>query len=169
MLKAFFVIFTATALTSVLHGISTPPAPHNSALMLSSALRFWFISEISHIIAISLLRLSLALQLFILAKSLFQRGTLLAVMSITIFYNSGFFLLVLFQCDPIQYFWTGWNGKTGQAINAGFVELASYGFAGVGAGCDWVLVLSCPWFIWSDEMVSSLRFCLRLLMIVGIW
>lgn len=78
-------------------------------------------------------------------------------------------MLVLFQYCPVQYFWTGWLDQNGKALDQNFVELVTYGFAGVGAASDWALVLISPWFFWSKDFNRRVKFCFRLLMILGMW
>jgi hypothetical protein len=151
------------------HGIGSEPVEYADPRVLSDALRFWLISEVFHISTVTLLRLAFALHLRTLAKSTAQRWTLLVLMAITIIYNTGFFLLALFQCSPVQYFWTGWLGEDKKTMDQGFVEFVSYGFAGVGAATDWALVLLSPWFFWDNELGGRTKFCLRLLMVMGIW
>lgn len=154
---------------SVEHGIGSKPVEHPDTRVLSDSLRFWFISEVFHISTVTLLRLAFALHLRTLAKSTAQKWTLLVLMAITITYNTGFLLLALFQCSPVQYDWSGWLVEGEKTMDQGFVELVSYGYAGVGAGTDWALVLVSPWFFWDTDMSGRAKFCLRALMITGIW
>jgi hypothetical protein len=153
---------------SIEKGIGSIPDP-SSPPILADALRFWFISEVFHVSTVTLLRLAFALHLRNMAKTSAQRWVLLVLMSITIVYNTGFFLLMLFQCAPVQYFWTGWVGEDGNSMEQSFVALISYGFAGVGAGTDWGLVLVSPWFFWEKDMNGRVKFCLRVLLVLGIW
>lgn len=103
-----------------------------------------------------------------MAKTSAQRWVLLVLMSITIVYNTVFFLLLLFQVEPVQYLWTGWDGGE-PSIDQSFVALVSYGFSGVGAGTDWGLVLVSPWFFWEKDMGGRVKLCLRVLLVLGIW
>lgn len=154
---------------SVVNGIGARLPSNVDPNFLSGGLRFWFISEVLYICTITLLRLSFALQLRTVAKTIGQQWTLLALVALIIVYNIGFFMLVLFQYCPVQYFWTGWLSENGNTLDQNFVELVTYGFAGVGAASDWALVLLSPWFYWNLEFHGRIKFCFRLLMFLGLW
>lgn len=166
--QASYALFTTAGLMSVGRGIGVHHSLHPNTRPLSNALRFWFISELAQIVCISLLRLSFALQLRALARTSAQRWVIFGTIAITVLYNTVFLLLMLFQCDPTQYFWIGWVPEDGKAVDRGLMELASYGFAGVGACTDWTLVLISPWYFCESELGGRTKSCLQALMALGI-
>ena len=120
----------------------------------------------------TLLRLAAIIQLRKLAKYPQQRRVVAGLAAATIIYNTGFFLLLLFQVAPVQYFWKGWlEREIGSNIDPELMAEVSYGFAGVGTGTDWLLVVVSPWFFWEQKELKlsrNAKIGLRLILLVGI-
>ncbi|KAH8593846.1 hypothetical protein B0O99DRAFT_688282 [Bisporella sp. PMI_857] len=181
---ASFSIYVFSGMMSIQHGIGTsfiptPASPYPAAFAspheLATALRFWLLSEVHYILTATLLRLSALLQLRTLATLPKQRLVLLILTVGMVLYDTGFFLLLIFQCAPVQYFWKGWFGRDSEfemasGVSGEWVAQVSYGFAGVGTGTDWLLAVLAPWFFWEKEkdMTPTGKWGLRACLITGI-
>lgn len=167
---ASFTIYTAAGMLSIENGIGTSNID-NTAPSLSTGLRFWLVAETHYILTCTLVRLATIIQLRKLAKYPKQRLVVACLAAATVLYNTGFFLLLLFQVAPVQYFWKGWFGKQiGSNIDPDFMAEVSYGFAGVGTGTDWLLVVVSPWFFWEQkelDLSRSAKMGLRILLLIG--
>ena len=166
-----FTIYTAAGMFSIQNGIGTSHIESTSPI-LSIGLRFWLVAEIHYIMTCTLLRLAAIIQLRKLAKYPKQRRVIAGLAAATIIYNTGFFLLLLFQVAPVQYFWKGWlEREIGSNIDPELMAEVSYGFAGVGTGTDWMLVVVSPWFFWEQKELKlsrNAKIGLRLILLVGI-
>ena len=168
---ASFTVYAAAGMFSIQNGVGTSNVDNTSAA-LAAGLRFWLVAELHYILTCTLLRLTTIIQLRKLAKYPKQRQVIVCLATATVIYNTGFFLLLLFQVAPVQYFWKGWFGKAiASNIDPELMAELSYGFAGVGTGTDWLLVVVSPWFFWEQKEVDTIRNAkigLRILMLIGV-
>lgn len=54
-------------------------------------------------------------------------------------------------------------------VDPGLMSQFGYGYAGVGTGVDWILVLVSPWFCGEGEVGGRLVLAVRWLMLGGLW
>ncbi|KAG9245839.1 hypothetical protein BJ878DRAFT_540857 [Calycina marina] len=165
-----FSIYIAVGMLSIGHGIGALNID-NLDPDLAVGLRYWLLAEIHYIITCTLLRLTCVIQLRKLATKPRQSWVLAGLAAATVVYNTGFCLLVLFQCAPIQFSWKGWvEMAVGSNIDPQFMAQVSYGFTGMGTGVDWLLVVISPWFSWEGgelDMSRNAKMGLRVLLIIG--
>jgi hypothetical protein len=166
--QASFWAYTTSGAFSVEHGIGSNPDEFDDTNSLSIGLQFWFLAELFYILSASLLRISASLHLRKLANKTSQQWTILALSATSTVCCMGFFFLVLFQCTPIQYFWTGYVGADGSCLDQVSMTNAGYVFAGVGTLIDMSLALLPIWLYQDEELTRREKSSMRVLMFFGL-
>lgn len=86
-------------------------------------------------------------------------------MVFNVLYNLGFFFAVVFQCNPVNMYWTGWDGPK----QCGDANLLAWLAATTGIAFDvWLLVIPFPQLLalnlhWKKKLMGGLMFS------VGTW
>jgi hypothetical protein len=166
--QASFWAYITSGAFSVEHGIGSNPDEFDDTNSLSIGLHFWFLAELFYILSVSFLRISASLHLRKLANKTSQQWTIFGLSATSTVCGVGFFFLVLFQCTPIQYFWTGYIGANGSCLDQVSMANAGYVFAGVGTLIDMSLALIPVWLYQGEELTRREKSSMRVLMFFGL-
>ena len=92
-------------------------------------------------------KLSISLMLLRLVIEKSHRLLIYVVTVIIQVYSVVFFFLFIFQCLPLSYFWTRFQGVTdGQCMDPQIIVTATYVYSGIAVLYDWTMALL-PWFV----------------------
>jgi hypothetical protein len=166
-IQASFWAYTTSGAFSVEYGIGSIPDELDDNNLLSKGLHFWFLTELFYIISASLLRISVSLHLRGLAEKSSQQWAIFGLLTTSTVCGVGFFFLVLFQCTPIQYFWTGYLGANGSCMDQASMANPEYVFAGIGALIDMSLTLLPIWLYQDEELTRREKISMRMLIFFG--
>lgn len=127
---------------------------HTSSLTpdgISIALRAWYLCEVLYVPLAALIRTSIGLfllRLVVLRSHIWIiRANLAAVWLISIIY----FFLMMFQCQPISYFWMGpvTPGMQGTCINKLAVPVSTIVHSVLSGIADWILAIIPLLMLWN--------------------
>ncbi|CZR57828.1 uncharacterized protein PAC_07717 [Phialocephala subalpina] len=163
-----FAMYTISGLFSIRYGVGSEPSQVDNNRTLSAALEWWFLAELFSVLAAALLRISATLHMRKLAETDAQQYLILFIGTGTTIYSASFFLLQLFQCTPIHFFWTGWLGAEGRCMDQQRLAKMEYVFTVVGAGTDWVLAVVPVWLLWGTDLSRKSRSRIRVLILIGL-
>lgn len=147
---------------------------------VARALRNQLIIELFFCVASILLRVSIGLQLWPLIQlqdspgshrrhHFYQRLVVMGVVSIMVAYGIAWFLTLLFQCVPVNLFWTRVEGATGGHCLSNDAEAGlAYTQAALSAASDLILGLLPIWILWSVNMPLRLKITVACLLGTGI-
>lgn len=77
----------------------------------------------------------------------YQRRLIYICTGITQIYSVVFLFIFIFQCNPIQLFWTKSSGATsGQCIDPTIIVITGYLYLAVTIIFDWTMAIL-PWFV----------------------
>ncbi|KAF8860952.1 hypothetical protein BDZ45DRAFT_672218 [Acephala macrosclerotiorum] len=161
-------MYTVSGLFSIRYGVGSEPAQVDNNKTLSAALEWWFLAELFSVLAAALLRISATLHFRKLAETDAQQYLILFIGTGTTVYSAAFFLLQLFQCTPIHFFWTGWLGAEGRCMDQHRLAKMEYIFTIIGAYTDWCLAVLPVWLLWGTDLSRKSRSRIRVLILVGL-
>jgi hypothetical protein len=107
---------------------------------ITNFLRFFYAMEVLYFLQVALLKLALLLFYLRIFPAKPVRRLLWGTIALTGVYALVFVFLAIFQCQPISYFWTNWDGEhTGTCLN---VNAIGWSNAGIGIALDiWMLAI----------------------------
>ncbi|KZL81177.1 integral membrane protein [Colletotrichum incanum] len=148
---ALYSVYAAVAVLGIVKG---GIGRHTSELDSGSvviALKVWYTCEVLYAFISALIRTSICLFLL----RIFNRGTgkiekrLLQANIVVVWVSSLVYLfIIVFQCDPPNYYWAKFEGLQGSCRPAHLVPNATIGHSVVAAVSDWIigiLPMSIPW------------------------
>ncbi|KAK1658099.1 hypothetical protein BDP55DRAFT_683816 [Colletotrichum godetiae] len=172
------VMYLSTVLYSVyaavaVHGIVNGGiGRHTSDLDPGSiviALKVWYTCEILYAFISALIRTSICLFLL----RIFNRGTnklakkMLQANIALVWVSSLIYLfIVVFQCNPPNYYWAKFEGLQGSCRPAHLVPNATVAHSVIAALSDWVIGILPMWILWQLQMKREKK--IRLLCFFGI-
>ncbi|KUJ15064.1 uncharacterized protein LY89DRAFT_686622 [Mollisia scopiformis] len=163
-----FTMYTFSGLFSIRYGIGSNPHEVDNNKTLSAALEWWFLAELFSVLAAALLRISASLHMRKLAETDAQQWLILFIGTGTTVYSTCFFLLQLFQCTPIHFFWTGWLGAEGRCMDQQSLAKMEYVFTVFGVLTDLALAVVPIWLLWTTDLSRKSRSRIRALVLVGL-
>ncbi|WQF90491.1 hypothetical protein CDEST_15505 [Colletotrichum destructivum] len=166
------VLYSVYAAVAVLGIVKGGIGRHTSELDAESivlALKVWYTCEILYAFISALIRTSICLFLL----RIFNRGTtnmaktLLQANIVVVWISSLVYLfIIVFQCDPPNYYWAKFEGLQGSCRPAHLVPNATIGHSVVAAVSDWILGILPMSILWQLQMKREKK--VRLLLFFGI-
>lgn len=143
---------------------------------IAAALRNQLIIELFFCIACTLLRVSIGAQLWPILniqnpskRRQIQRCIIFSVVSIMVAFGIAWFFTLLFQCNPIQYFWNrGYKTTSGTCLSNNIEAGMAYTQAILSAVSDFILGLLPIWIVWDVQMPRKLKASVAGLLGIGI-
>jgi len=131
--------------------------------IITAFLRFYLASEILYYTEISLLKLSILLFYLRIFPGTRVRRLMWGTAVVTVLYGLVFAVVAIFQCQPISYFWTNWDGlHPGTCLN---MQAIAWMNAGIGISIDiWMLAIPLHQIRhlnlhWKKKIGVALMFC----------
>jgi len=91
------------------------------------------------------------------------RVVLGSVIAFSIFY----FFLIVFQCQPVFYFWTQYLGHTGKCVNPNVIADSTYAHSAISAVADWTLGILPIFLVWNLKMNPRTKVSVGLILALG--
>jgi hypothetical protein len=140
---------------------------------IAGALRNQLMGEIFFCIACTLLRVSIGLQLWIIIRTQHwhqtQRYIIVSVVSVMVVFGIAWFFTLLFQCNPIQYFWKRvYETIPGTCLSNKAEAGMAYTQAILCAISDFILGALPIWIVWDLQMPRRLKISVAALLGIGI-
>ncbi|KAL3419679.1 integral membrane protein [Phlyctema vagabunda] len=162
-----YLAYILLGLESIKYGIGSEPKQVEDVGDLANASQFWFFAELFSVLTVTLLRITAAIYLRQAAKTVVLRRIILGVVAVMTVYNVLFFMVILFQCSPVEHFWAGWRGQNGSCLEASAMANIAYGISATGAVTDWTMALLPLWIFPEREMSSRTILSVRTLTVIG--
>ncbi|KAK2036907.1 hypothetical protein LZ31DRAFT_446511, partial [Colletotrichum somersetense] len=166
---ALYSVYAAVAVLGIVKG---GIGRHTSELDSGSiviALKVWYTCEVLYAFISALIRTSICLFLL----RIFNRGTgkiekrLLQANIVAVWVSSLVYLfIIVFQCDPPNYYWAKFEGLQGTCRPAHLVPNATIGHSVVAAVSDWMIGILPMSILWQLQMKREKK--IRLLFFFGI-
>lgn len=130
---------------------------------ITNALMYFHISACLYFVDTALVKLSMICFYLRIFPARTTRWWLLGTVMSTTIWTTIFVLVTIFQCRPVSYFWTQWNGmQSGSCLDANAI---AWSHASINIALD-VWILAVPlWELralqlhWRKKMAVALMFC----------
>lgn len=123
------------------------------------AIRYEFLVEVLYVATSFFLRISIGLQLWTIVGGAAlkgraaQRVVVASAVLLSSCYNIAFFFIIIFQCTPVDFFWTQFAGvMDGTCFPQNTIAAISYTHAAISCVVDWTLGLMPIWILWEAMM-----------------
>ncbi|KAJ5526504.1 hypothetical protein N7513_010663 [Penicillium frequentans] len=117
------------------------------------ALMWWWLSQVFYIWASGVAKVSIAVALLRLTVKKVHRIILWGTISLTIIIGLIFWLVLLFECHPISFFWTQVDGKhTGSCLPVKALLDVAYVYSAFTIVCDFTLGFLPIFLVWELQM-----------------
>lgn len=151
-----FTAYAACQLGGVAHGTGK----HRDLLTDANAqiaLRYWFFCELFYTLSTSALKIAIGYFLLRIAVKPLHVWTIRLIMICSATFGSAYFLIVLFQCKPISYWWDLDPNHNGKCLSPSLMTDTTYVISALNSVADWVFGLL-PVFIIKDlQMKRSIK------------
>ena len=89
------------------------------------------------------------------------------MMSVVMLFSTFYFLLVIFQCHPVDYFWTKYAGAVGRCVNPNVIADSTYAHSAISAWADWTLGILPIFLVWDLAMNPRTKVSVALILALG--
>ena len=79
-----------------------------------------------------------------------------------------FLFVVIFQCHPVEYYWTQWIFAKGSCVSANVIADAAYAHSAVSFASDWILGLLPIWLLWKVQITTRRKAGISVLLGLGL-
>ncbi|KAI1212983.1 uncharacterized protein F4807DRAFT_457068 [Annulohypoxylon truncatum] len=136
-----FIIYCTIVLISISQGagktMSEVPLQN-----FPTILKMRYAGEIVYIMTSLLIKFTVGLFLLRICSVVWQRTVIWTVLFVVLVYSIFFTFMAIFQCHPIQYYWTQYTEKIeGSCFSDDLIRGTSYAAAVINAISDWILGL----------------------------
>ncbi|EME40870.1 hypothetical protein DOTSEDRAFT_137132 [Dothistroma septosporum NZE10] len=152
---AFFACFAACAVKGVYHGTGQHAWDIQPPSELTDEWQWWWLCEPLYVLSNMAIKASIAIMLLRLLVDVTQRTILYVVLIATELYSAAFFLLFVFQCSPVSYFWTRFAGAEGACLNTSAVTGAVYAYSAIMCVGDWTFSILPVIIVWKLEQLPK--------------
>ncbi|CAG8960357.1 hypothetical protein HYFRA_00012431 [Hymenoscyphus fraxineus] len=163
----FYIVLCATCFISVRYGNGR----HTLDIPLTNipiALRLWWLGEVFYTITTLLVRLTVALFLLRLSNRALHRWIIYITTGAYTIFSIFFFFLVIFQCDPISYFWGQYAGMKGTCTGSKLIPSASIAQSVVAFVADWIMGLLPIHVLYGLQMNKRMKVSIASLLSLGL-
>jgi hypothetical protein len=148
-----FTAYLACQLGGAVHG-SGQRRENLTDEAAQTALRFWFLCEVFYTLSTSLLKIAVGLFLLRITINPIHVWIIRIIMIVAAFLGTAYTLLVLFQCNPVSYWWDLDPNHNGRCLSANLVVIFTYAVSGLNSFADWTFGIL-PIFIVKDLQMKK--------------
>ncbi|TVY40375.1 Satratoxin biosynthesis SC1 cluster protein [Lachnellula occidentalis] len=160
-----YVFFVAFGIASAYHG-SGVHTTHLDPANVPIGVEWWWVCEPVYVVANMGLKASIGVLLLKIAVSKIHRAIIWTVLIVTEVYCVVFFFLFVFQCTPVNYFWTRYSGATGHCINPIITINAVYAYSAISCWADWTISILPVFLVWNLQMNSRTKVSVACILLV---
>jgi len=88
-------------------------------------------------------------------------------MVVVMIFSTFYFFVVIFQCNPVDYFWTQYLGAKGTCVSPTLVANSTYAASAVHAWADWTLGILPIFLVWNLAMTPRTKMTVALILALG--
>ncbi|CZS91637.1 uncharacterized protein RCO7_06978 [Rhynchosporium graminicola] len=163
------ILFTATGVFA-LQGISHSMGMHLADIPLQNltpAMIYWFSTELAYVLAICALKMSVVVFLLRISVKRSHTTILYTTSAGVMIFTIGYFMFLIFQCSPIDYFWNHFSGKLGFCFDPELVGALTYAHSGLNAFADIVLAVLPVVIVSKLQMSPRTKVTLSIILSMG--
>lgn len=166
---ASLVLFTLYC-TFVLKGVEYGTGQHLANIPVAHipiALKWWWCCELAYVSCTAVLKASISIFLLRICIKRGQTITIWIVISVVMVFSIFYFFLIIFQCHPIDYFWTQYAGAHGKCVNPNVIADSTYAHSAISALSDWTLGILPIFLVWDLAMNPRTKVSVALILALG--
>ncbi|KAL6230649.1 hypothetical protein BDW75DRAFT_248469 [Aspergillus navahoensis] len=164
---ALFIALCVLCMLAPAAGVGHKVVEFTSLNQLQRALKLWWLGQMLYLWASAVAKIAIALALLRLAVRRLHRFILWAVCIVVVIIGLAFWLVLLFNCWPVEYFWERTDTlKQGKCIPTSVLLIIAYCYSSLTIVCDITLGILPACLIWSLKM--SRRTKLALVGVLGL-
>ncbi|KAI0483136.1 hypothetical protein GGR56DRAFT_663724 [Xylariaceae sp. FL0804] len=161
----FFILYTTCSISGVHYGTGRhrwdlEPADY------AQAKEYWWFCYLTYCWSMIMSKASIGLFLLRVAVRRMHIWIIYAAMSITFITCLAFFLVTIFQCHPISYFWDDYT-QSGTCVPGKVITGLGYLYSICSIFTDFTFALLPGWIIWNLKMKTRTKLALIPLMAMG--
>ncbi|KAK6078917.1 integral membrane protein [Seiridium cupressi] len=152
-----FTFNTATCLAGVEHGTGRhywDLEPHD----LSAAMMYWWYCYLTYATTMILSKASIAFFLVRIIPDRVHRWIVYVALGLSIFCGLAFFFVALFQCSPVEFFWT--RTGPGSCISIDIIIDIVYTYSTLSIVTDFTFSILPIWLVWHLHMDKKTKVAL---------
>jgi hypothetical protein len=134
---------------------------------LLNPLSWWWHCEQLYCLSGLVLKLSIGIFLLRIVVHKSQSIILWSVMAVSTAMSIYFFFLFLFQCSPVSYFWTQYQGQHGHCINPAIISRTAYFYSSISCWSDWTFCILPAFMVWKIQMNHRTKVSVLILFALG--
>ncbi|KAL4900415.1 hypothetical protein BDW74DRAFT_170816 [Aspergillus multicolor] len=158
---ALFIALSALCMLASAAGVGHRIAEFTSLTQLQRALKYWWLGQMLYLWASAVSKIAIALALLRLAVRRLHRFTLWAICVVIVVIGLVFWLVLLFNCWPVEYFWERTNiFKNGKCISTDVLLVIAYCYSSITIICDVTLGILPACLIWNLQMSRRTKLAL---------
>ncbi|KAL4997468.1 hypothetical protein BDV10DRAFT_201905 [Aspergillus recurvatus] len=158
---ALFIALCALCMLAPAAGVGHKIAEFTSLNQLQRALRLWWLGQMLYLWASAVSKIAIALALLRLAVRRSHRFILWFVCVVIVIIGLVFWLVLLFNCWPVEYFWERTSiFKHGKCISTNVLLIIAYCYSSLTIVCDVTLGILPACLIWSLQMSRRTKLAL---------
>ena len=120
-------------------------------------LQYWWLCEPFYVLSSMSIKASIGIMLLRISAKRSHLIVLWVTLAIIELYGAFFFFLFVFQCMPLQYFWTQYTGGSGHCIDTSITVAATYGYSAITCAGDLVYSILPYFMVWNLQMKKRER------------
>ncbi|KAL4972773.1 hypothetical protein BDW66DRAFT_162614 [Aspergillus desertorum] len=158
---ALFIALCALCMLASAAGVGHKVAEFTSLNQLQRALKLWWLGQMLYLWASAVSKIAIALALLRLAVRRLHRFILWAVCVVIVIIGLVFWLVLLLNCWPVEYFWERTNIlKQGKCISTNILLIIAYCYSSLTIVCDITLGILPACLIWNLQMSRRTKLAL---------
>ncbi|KAL4987447.1 hypothetical protein BDW68DRAFT_197426 [Aspergillus falconensis] len=158
---ALFVALCVLCMLAPAAGVGHKVAEFTSLNQLQRALKLWWLGQMLYLWASAVSKIAIAVALLRLAVRRSHRFILWAICVVIVIIGLVFWLVLLFNCWPVEYFWERTNIlKQGKCISTNILLIIAYCYSSLTIVCDITLGILPACLIWSLQMSRRTKLAL---------
>ncbi|KAH8596829.1 hypothetical protein B0O99DRAFT_94649 [Bisporella sp. PMI_857] len=170
-----FTLYCAFVLDGVHYGtgrhllemIEEPHGIQNFVLSMKA----WWIAELAYVASTTVLKISIGFFLLRVCVRKVQRTIIWVVVGIVTIYSCYYFIVIIFQCLPVSYFWNRFNfsnlPEKGKCISDGMVAGSTYTHSALSIIADWTLGILPIFVVWELKMNPRTKVSVAIILGLG--
>jgi hypothetical protein len=128
--------------------------------------QWWWTCELIYVLSNLFMKLSVGLFLLRIAVYRSQRIALWFVNVVTVIISLYFFLLFVFQCWPVSYFWEQYEGMEGRCLSIKTITDSTYAYSVISCWADWTFCILPVAMVWRLQL--NIRTKISVILILGL-
>ncbi|OQD82826.1 hypothetical protein PENANT_c019G06351 [Penicillium antarcticum] len=153
-----FIMLNICCIVGSMNGIGHSYKDFTSVITFKKALMWWWLGQMTYIWAASVAKISIALALLRLTVQKSHRIILWGLIGTTVSIGLMFWLVLLFDCQPISYFWHKVDKDSkGRCLPLSTLLDIAYFYSSLTILCDLMLGILPAFLVWSLQMNSRTK------------